>query len=178
MRSSSFASSLRHPSLILLLLFCAVIFIGTAFESSILDNADAIDAVAAREILQRQDWITLYVNGVRYLQKAPLLYWLVANSYQVFGFSAFAVRFPTIVVIVLLVAVTYPFGNWAFSRKAGLYAGAMLGFCIGMFLFTRIMIPEALLTLLLTLGHLCFLLAFFVHLNGNCCITAFMAQRR
>lgn len=160
MWSKFFASPLRFPLPVLLLFFCAIIFIATAFEPSILDNADATHAVAAREILQRSDWVTLHVNGVRYLQKAPLLYWLVANSYQILGFNAFAVRFPSMLAVVLLVGVTYFFGQWVFSKKVGLYAAAMLGFCIGMFLFTRIMIPEALLTLLLTLGHLCFLLAF------------------
>jgi 4-amino-4-deoxy-L-arabinose transferase-like glycosyltransferase len=161
MRSKLISFSLRpHLPILLLLAFCAVIFITTAFEPAVADDADAIHAVAAQEILQRGDWVTLYVNGIRYLQKAPLLYWLVANSYQLFGFNAFAVRFPTMVAVVLLAGTTYLFGCWAFSRKAGLYAAAIMGFSVGIFLFTRIMIPEALLTLLLTIGHFCFLFAF------------------
>jgi hypothetical protein len=61
-------SSWRERSLLVLLLaFCTVIFLGTAFVPSILDNAGLDNAVAAREILQRQDWITLHVNSVRYL---------------------------------------------------------------------------------------------------------------
>ena len=103
----------------------------------------------------------MYVNGVRYLQKAPLLYWLVATAYQIFGFNAFAVRFPTVVAIVLLAWIAYAFGRWAYSQKAGLYAAAVLVSCCGMFLFTRVMIPEALLTLLFTIAHFCFLRAFF-----------------
>jgi len=33
-------------------------------------------------MLQRHDWVTLYANGVRYLEKAPLMYWGVATSYS------------------------------------------------------------------------------------------------
>lgn len=151
----------KHLPIILLLVFSAVIYIGISFEPSLLDNADAVHAQASKEMLLRHDWITMYVNGVRYLQKAPLLYWLVAIAYQVFGFNAFAVRFPTVVAIVLLGWVAYAFGRWAYSQKAGLYAAAVLVSCCGMFLFTRIMIPEALLTLLFTIAHFCFLRAFF-----------------
>jgi 4-amino-4-deoxy-L-arabinose transferase-like glycosyltransferase len=151
----------KHLPIILLLVLTAVIYISTSFEPSIADDADTIHAQAAKEMLLRNDWVSLYVNGVRYLQKAPLLYWLVAIAYQVFGVNEFAVRFPTVLAIVLLGGITYIFGRWAYSQKAGLYAAAILVSCVGMFLFTRIMIPEALLTLLFTIAHLCFLRAFF-----------------
>ena len=151
----------KHLPIILLLVLSAVIYISISFEPSIADDADAIHAQAAKEMLLRNDWVSLYVNGVRYLQKAPLLYWLVAIAYQVFGVNEFAVRFPTVLAIVLLGGITYIFGRWAYSQKAGLYAAAILVSCTGMFLFTRIMIPEALLTLLFTIAHFCFLRAFF-----------------
>lgn len=151
----------KHLPIILLLFFSAVIYISISFQSSVLDNADAVHAEAAKEMLLRHDWVTMYVNGVRYLQKAPLLYWLVGSAYQLFGINEFAVRSPTVLAIVLLGWVAYAFGQWAYSKKAGLYAAAVLVSCFGMFLFTRIMIPETLLTLLFTIAHFCFLRAFF-----------------
>jgi 4-amino-4-deoxy-L-arabinose transferase-like glycosyltransferase len=151
----------KHLPIIVLLVVSAVIYLSISFQPGVLDNADAVHAQAAREMVLRHDWVTMYVNGVRYLQKAPLLYWLVAIAYQVFGFTAFAVRFPTLVTIVLLGWVSYAFGRWAYSQKAGFYAAAILVSCFGMFLFTRIMIPEALLALLFTIAHFCFLRAFF-----------------
>jgi 4-amino-4-deoxy-L-arabinose transferase-like glycosyltransferase len=147
--------------LTLLLSFTALIFLVTSFRPPLLDDADATHAEAAKEMLQNNDWVTLRVNGVRYLEKAPLLYWSVALSFRLFGFNAFAVRFPIVVAIVLLALVAYLFGKWAYSEKAGLYAGAILSTCIGMFLFTRVMIPEAILTLWLTLANYCFLRGFF-----------------
>ncbi|MBD0390504.1 MAG: glycosyltransferase family 39 protein, partial [Nostoc sp. C3-bin3] len=125
----------KHLPIILLLVLSALIYISTSFEPSIADDADAIHAQAAKEMLLRNDWVSLYVNGVRYLQKAPLLYWLVAIAYQVFGVNEFAVRFPSVLAIVLLGGITYIFGRWAYSQKAGLYAAAILVSCAGMFLF-------------------------------------------
>jgi 4-amino-4-deoxy-L-arabinose transferase-like glycosyltransferase len=51
----------------------------------LLDDADSVHAEVAREIVVRHDWITLYANGIRYLEKAPLLYWSMAASFRLFG---------------------------------------------------------------------------------------------
>ncbi len=151
----------KRLPIILLLFFGAIVFIGTAFEPAIGDDADATHAEAAKEMLLRHDGVTLYVNGIRYLEKAPFLYWLVAISYKCFGINEFAVRFPTMVAVLLLAWLAYSFGCWAYSRLAGFYAAAVMISGIGMFLFTRIMIPEALLTVCITVAHLCFLQAYF-----------------
>ena len=44
-------------------------------------------AEVAREMVSRHDWTTLYANGIRYLEKAPLLYWSMAASFRLFGAS-------------------------------------------------------------------------------------------
>ena len=151
----------KHLPILLLLAFTATVFFVTSFRPSLLDDADATHAEAAKEMIERDDWVTLHVNGIRYLEKAPMLYWLTAASFHVFGFNAFAVRFPIVVGILLLILVAYGFGSWAYSQTAGLYAAATLATCVGMFLFTRVMIPEAILTLWFTLAHFCFLRGFF-----------------
>lgn len=151
----------KHLPIIFLLVFTAVVFISISFQPSLVNDTDSIHAEAAKEMVLRHDWVTMHVNGIRYLEKAPLLYWLVATSYQIFGFNDFAVRFPTVVAIVLLGWMTYLFGRWAYSQKAGIYAAVIQVSCMGVFLFTRTMIPEALLTLLFTIAHFCFLRAFF-----------------
>jgi 4-amino-4-deoxy-L-arabinose transferase-like glycosyltransferase len=66
---------------IILLSFIAVIFISISFQPALLDDADSAHAEAAKEMLTRNDWVTLHFNGVRYLEKAPLLYWAVAASF-------------------------------------------------------------------------------------------------
>lgn len=152
---------LQRLPLICLLAFSAAIYLSTCWQPALLDDADATHAQAAKEILQRHDWVTLHVNGVRYLEKAPLLYWLVAISYRLFGVNQFAVRVPTVLAVVLLAWTIYAYGRWAYSARAGWYAAAISVSCVGMFLFTRIMIPEAWLTLFCTVAHYCFGRAFF-----------------
>src|SRR5947208_2973944 len=51
-------------------------------------------AGVAREMLLRGDWITPYLNGDHYLNKPPLLYWIIALSYSIFGIGEFAARLP------------------------------------------------------------------------------------
>ncbi len=55
--------------------------------------------------------------------------------------------------------LTAAFGIWAFGRRAGLYAGMCMGTCAGLFLFTRILIPDAMLTFTIALAMWAFLRA-------------------
>lgn len=158
---------MSNSRILLLLVFAAAIFLAASYRSPLLDDADATHAEAAREMLQGGDWVTLKVNGVRYLEKAPLMYWATAGSFAIFGFNSFAVRFPTVLAILGLALVAWRFGRWAYGEQAGLYAAMILVSCVGMFLFTRIMIPEAILTLWFTLAHYCFLRGYFAEGSGK-----------
>ena len=66
----------------------------TLFRPPLLDDADSVHAEVAREMVVRHDWITLYANGIRYLEKAPLMYWSMAASFTVFGPKDWAARLP------------------------------------------------------------------------------------
>src|SRR5262249_47410997 len=61
-----------------------------------------------------------------------------------------AARLPLALAVVLLCWVTYRFGRWAFAPEAGMFAGIVLATSVGLFLFTRILIPDAMLTLTIT----------------------------
>jgi 4-amino-4-deoxy-L-arabinose transferase-like glycosyltransferase len=74
----------------------------------------------------------------------------MAASYRVFGVHDWAARLPLALCVVLLCWVTWRFGRWAFSDAAGMFAGVALATCIGLYLFTRILIPDAMLTLTIT----------------------------
>ncbi len=70
-------------SLLALVALWAVIYMSGLSRPALLDDADTVHAEAAKEMLQRHDWVTLYVNGVRYLEKAPLMYWGVASELHI-----------------------------------------------------------------------------------------------
>jgi hypothetical protein len=118
----------------------------------LMDDVDAVQAQIARNMLESGDWVTARLDGVAYLEKSPLKYWLMASSYSLFGVHDWAARLPLALGVVLLCWVTARFGAWAFSELAGLYAGLALATSVGLFLFTRILIPDALLTLTVTVA--------------------------
>jgi hypothetical protein len=115
-----------------------------------MDDVDAVQAQIARNMLTSNDWVTAQLDGVAYLEKAPLIYWMIAASYETFGVHDWAARLPLALSVVFLCWVTYRFGRWAFGEEAGLYAGVALATSAGLYLFTRILIPDATLTLTIT----------------------------
>src|SRR5580692_1320991 len=132
----------------LALVFVAVYF-GSLFAPALLDDADSTHAEAAREMFVTGDYVTLHVNGVRYLEKAPLPYWLVAFCYRIFGVNEFSSRLPMALSVFLLGVLAVVWGRRAFGERAGIYAGLMAYTCAGVFLFTRVLIPDVLLSLLI-----------------------------
>ena len=68
----------------------AVIFLGCAMSPpALMDDVDSVNATIARNMLTSGDWVTGRLNGVLYVDKAPLNYWLMAASYAVFGVHDF-----------------------------------------------------------------------------------------
>jgi hypothetical protein len=127
------------------------------FTPPLLDDADSLHAEAAREMLQRHDWVTLYTDGIRYLEKAPLMYWAIAASYLSLGVSDWSTRLPLMLSMLALLLATYAVGKRAYGERGGLWSAVVLGTSIGPYLFTRFQIPDLMVGLWLTLGFYFFL---------------------
>jgi 4-amino-4-deoxy-L-arabinose transferase-like glycosyltransferase len=123
---------------------------------SLMDDVDAVQAQIARNMLEYGDWVIARLDGVPYLEKSPVIYWLIAISYRIFGVHDWAARIPVAISAVLLAWVTYRYGRWAFEERAGYYAGVVVATCVGLFLFTRIQIPDVMLTLTVCLAFWAF----------------------
>src|SRR5579885_1707296 len=127
--------------LLTVVLFAAAIYLGCIISPpSLMDDVDAVQAQIARNMLDSGDWVTARLDGVAYLEKSPLKYWMMAVSYMLFGVHDWAARIPVALAAVALCWLTARIGGWAFGGRAGLYAGMALATCIGLFLFTRILI--------------------------------------
>jgi 4-amino-4-deoxy-L-arabinose transferase-like glycosyltransferase len=131
----------------------------------LLDDADSVHAEVAREMLLRHDYVTLYANGIRYLEKAPLLYWSMAAGLKALGAvgltgptaSTVAVRLPLAFAVLALALVCESFARRMFrSANAGLYAALILLSSFGIFIFTRITIPDAMVCLWIATALWCF----------------------
>src|SRR5256714_5486294 len=150
---------LRTASYWVLAFVFAAVYLGSVFSPPLLDDADSTHAEAAREMYVSGDYVTLHINGVRYLEKAPLPYWLVATSYRIFGVNEFATRLPMALSVMLLGVLALVLGRRAFGDRAGMYAGLFVYSSAGVFLFTRILIPDVLLSLLIAASLYFFLSA-------------------
>jgi 4-amino-4-deoxy-L-arabinose transferase-like glycosyltransferase len=127
-----------------------LIYVAGMFQPGLLDDADSVHAEAAREMILRHDWVTLYINGVRYLEKAPLMYWGIASSFKIFGVHDWSARLPLLLGVLALIGCTYAFGSRIFGDEGGFYAGLIIATGPGMYLYTRFLIPDALVALWLT----------------------------
>ncbi|HEX3094426.1 MAG TPA: glycosyltransferase family 39 protein, partial [Candidatus Angelobacter sp.] len=150
---ASNSSSRRGTFLALIVLVWVVIYLGSLFQPPLMDDADTVHAEAAREMVETGDWVTLKINGgFRYLEKAPLMYWLVAASYKIFGVHDWSARLPIALGMLALLLVVYRIGRRFYSDEGGLYAALALGTGFGPFIYTRFMIPEMLVALWLAMG--------------------------
>jgi len=141
------ALSRRRYDLALLIIAALVFLACIVSPPALMDDVDAVHGQISRNMLQSGDWTVLHLDGVPYLEKAPLLYWLISICYMIFGVHDWAARIPIALSAVLLCWTTARYGAWAFGRRAGFYAGLALATCIGLFLFTRILLPDVMLTL-------------------------------
>jgi 4-amino-4-deoxy-L-arabinose transferase-like glycosyltransferase len=147
-------------SLLIVLLFAAAVYAGCILSPpSLMDDVDAVQAEIARTMLTSGDWVTARLDGVPYLEKPPLLYWMTAISFEIFGVHDWASRIPVALSAIGLCGVTFGFGAWAFGRRAGFFAGLCMSTCVGLWLFTRILLPDAMLTLFIALALWAFLRA-------------------
>jgi 4-amino-4-deoxy-L-arabinose transferase-like glycosyltransferase len=142
---------------LLLAIWVAVFFLAL-FSPSLLDDADATHANAARTMALSGDWVTLRVDGIRYLEKPPLPYWMVAGCYRVFGLNAFATHLPSAIFVLLLMWLAWRWALRAYGSRAAFYAALSMETAAGVFLFTRIFIPEVILTFLIAAALYAFLL--------------------
>ena len=146
----------QAPSALAVWLLLAAIFAAVQFASlfspPLLDDVDAAHAEAAQHMAETGDLITSKINGIRYIEKPPLPYWIVAGSYKIFGQNTFATHLPNALAMLGLAWLAWLWARRAWGSRAGLYAGLAVLTSMGPFLFTRFIIPEAELSLFLLIA--------------------------
>ena len=143
----------QAPSTVVVWLLFSALFIAVQFCSlfspPLLDDVDAAHAQAAQRMADTGDLITSKIDGIRYIEKPPLPYWVVAGSYKIFGENTFATHLPNTLAMLGLTWLAWVWTRRAWGPRAGLYAGLTVLTSVGPFLFTRFIIPEAELSLFL-----------------------------
>ena len=149
----------RYISLGVIIFLWLVVYVASMFTPALLDDVDTIHAEAAREMVLRHDWVTLYTDGIRYLEKAPLMYWGIAASYKILGITEWSTRLPLMLGVLALLLATYWLGRTAYGERGGLYAAVVLTTSLGPYIFTRFEIPDVMVALWMTLSAAFFFLS-------------------
>lgn len=121
-------------------------------------------AEVAREMLLSGDWVTPQLNFAVFLNKPPLPYWLTALTFSVTGQTEYA-RVWTAIVGLLLIFVTIELGRTLVNWRSGLLAGVVLLTSGGFFLESRLLRPDLLMTLSLSVTLLGFVKACQIQLS-------------
>ena len=136
-----------------------MLHVACLFTPGLLDDVDSIYIEVAREMLQRHDYVTPFVDGIRFFDKPPLMYWMAAGGMKLFGPYDWAARLPLSLMVLALFLSVYALGRKLFGERGGFYAGLAMATSLGPYLFTRFYIPDIMNALWMSLGVHLFLIA-------------------
>jgi 4-amino-4-deoxy-L-arabinose transferase-like glycosyltransferase len=100
-----------------------------------------------REMLLRGEWTVPYLQGEPYLDKPPLLYWMVMGSYRVFGVHDWAARLAPALAIHACVLLTYLLGRRLVGERAAWWGALLLALAPGFIGVGRLLVLDGVLTL-------------------------------
>ena len=149
---------MRRATLLLLLL-CGVTFLAGLGRPAIGDSDEAFYAEAAREMIERGDWLTPYYNYETRFQKPILFYWFVAATYTVAGVGEWQARLWSALAGVGLALITAAAGRRWRDDATGLLAGTIVATSFGYFSIARLSLPDLPLAFFITLAIYAMLVA-------------------
>ncbi len=106
--------------------FIVLLYLCAAYFIEIMDVDAAQYASIALEMTKSDNWIIVQHKGVDYLDKPPLLFWLSALSFKIFGAGHFAYRLPSILATFLGLYATYALGRRLYDAKTAKLAALIL----------------------------------------------------
>ncbi|MBI4679417.1 MAG: glycosyltransferase family 39 protein [Elusimicrobia bacterium] len=106
---------------------------------------DARYAEVPRAMAASGDWATPRLNGLDYVEKPPLGYWLTALSYEAFGVSEASARLPLALLSLMAVAGVWWLGSWLLPGL-GQTAALMFSTCAGTLALSHAVTPDVPLT--------------------------------
>ncbi|CAN5743164.1 hypothetical protein BH11PSE12_BH11PSE12_04630 [soil metagenome] len=115
----------------------------------LLDNNEGLYAEIAREMLETGNFIIPHLLGVPYLEKPPLLYWLMAASFYIFGPTAASARLISASAMLVLAMMLLLFCRRLGNLRVGIYALLIFSTTVPATLVSRTVIFDPLLTMLI-----------------------------
>ncbi len=132
----------------------ALFFIGFGLgHYPILDNNEGLYAEIPREMLASdswRNWVIPHLNGLAYMEKPPLLYWLTALMFAVFGESEWVARLVPAMAAMATVHLILTHARALGREPAGKLAAIVFASSLGVMLMSRTLMFDMLLTCFLS----------------------------
>ncbi len=138
----------------LLLLTLIIILLGIG-DYGLYEPHEGHFAMVGKEMVLRGNWITPHLNGAPYLNKPPLLYWLIAISTRLFGTTEFAARLPIGLAGWLGIIIAWRWTRQLWGINTSRLTALMLSVTLGWFVFTHQILIDVLLGTLLLASYYC-----------------------
>ncbi len=148
--------------LVLLVVCCGMLASNLSYP--LIEPDESRYVQVAMEMVETGDWVTPKLNGVAYLDKPPLLYWMTATSMSVLGVNETASRLPTVFAAMLTVLMCFLVGQRLVGSRAAWCGSISLLLCGGFVLAGRFVVMDALLTCCTTI---CFLAGYLAIANDR-----------
>ncbi|NMG75546.1 ArnT family glycosyltransferase [Aromatoleum diolicum] len=153
MSTSATALPRPRPQLALLIFLLPIVaFFLRLGGAPLFDVDEGAFSEATREMFERGDFLSTYLNGEHRFDKPILIYWLQALGYLLFGATEWAFRLPSAVAAALWSYATWYFARERFGANTALAALAVTATALGPFAIGRAATADALLNLLLALA--------------------------
>lgn len=83
-----------------------------------------------REMVATHDYVTPRLDGVKYFEKPPLLYWISATAFRAAGFNEWTARLGVALFATLGTLLVFLGARTNFDRETGFWSAAILGTCL------------------------------------------------
>lgn len=140
----------RWPALLLLILPSLLLYPSLGFH--LFEPDEGRYAQIPREMLERNEWVVPYLQSEPYLDKPPLLYWLVMLSYRVFGVADWSARLPPALAVHGCILLTYFFGRRSLGERPAFWGALLLTLAPGFLSVGRLLVLDGVLAFCVTLA--------------------------
>jgi len=132
-----------------------VIFISFFYnlgKPPLFDRDEGAFSEASREMIERQDYISTFLNDQPRYDKPILIYWLQVISIKIWGLNEFAVRFPSAIAASFWMLAIFLFMKKKYDKETALASGLIAATSLWVIIIGRAAIADALLNLFITLS--------------------------
>jgi len=145
--------------LLVLIILSLVLFTLKIGSTPILDGDTAFWGKIAKNMLATSDWLTpRFIHPESIIDRPPLMPWLMAASFKIFGVNEFAISFWHSLMALGCVLITYFMGKELFTKKTGFISALILLTTAQFFYQGRSPLQDMPLTFFLASAFYCFIL--------------------